>query len=208
MNGTASGHLPPTLITFLRQNPSYHLLTPEDISDSYMKQAFSEQESEPFREADTTGSGRNDVIAVVVKDGTFNVVALQPMPDGISAKTQWVVRDSNETIAGVFVNGKYIVAAYCLGCDGLPSYAWTGTEYGGNVVLKGDSVCLNQNTVLYSSADTQSKPVYATTNFGNASVLEVGARSGDLFWHKIKLETGETGFVLNSAFNFEPGDCQ
>jgi len=101
-----------------------------------------------------------------------------------------------------------ILFADCYGCDSSSVYTWTGSMFGENIFLKGESVCLNQDSVLYSSADEYSKPVYKTGKLENATVMGVGLRHGENYWHLVKLDIGHTGYVLNSTFNVEPGLCE
>jgi hypothetical protein len=101
-----------------------------------------------------------------------------------------------------------ILFADCFGCDGGLIYTWTGSELGENIALKGESVCLNRGSIIYSTANEHSEPVYKTDKLENAKVLSIGLRQGDYFWHQVKLDNGNVGFALNSTFNFEPGFCQ
>jgi hypothetical protein len=101
-----------------------------------------------------------------------------------------------------------ILFADCYGCDGASVYTWTGSMFGENIFLKGEGVCLNQDSVLYTSADEHSKPVYKTNKLENAKVISVGLRQGEYFWHLVKLDIGQTGYVLNRTFNVEPGLCE
>jgi hypothetical protein len=201
-------HLTPLLELFLRQHPNSHLLSPSDIPDDYSKNALISHESEAFRIADTNQDGKMDVVAIVVKENKFNAVVLQTINEGTSAKAFWLIRDSTLPLVGVFINGEYIVPAYCVGCDTNDTFAWTGSEYVRGVILKGGSVCLNAGSTIYTSADEHSKTVYTTTKLEDAEVLGIGLRNGEYYWHQIKLKSGQTGFALNSTFSFESGLCE
>ena len=104
------------------------------------------------------------------------------------------------------VSNNSIMFADCYGCGGNTIYTWTGREYGENVVLKGGSVCLNKS-VIYSAENEDSTPVLKTSKREEVKVLGIGLRKGEFFWHQIKFDSGQTGFVLNSSFDFQPGDC-
>ncbi len=197
---------PPILEKFLQQNPDYHLLTPSDVDDVDTKQAIATGEPPAFLLADTNRDAKIDVVAVVVKDKLFNVVVLQAKERAASSATPyWLVRDSTDVIAGIYINGDYMVPAYCIACDGLSTYAWTGSEYGKNVTLKGHFQCIGYDAVIYSKDDEHSVPVYKTTTPAGAYVLELGRHQGDLYWHKIKLDSGQIGFVLNNEFDNDYG---
>lgn len=200
--------LPKSLEMFLKHNPSSHLLSLSDLADEeYVKSSFISHEPGAFQLADTNQDGKKDVAAVIVKDNKFSVVVLQASDDESLAKVFWLVRESTFPILGVFSKDGYVVPAFCVACEADSAYAWTGFEYGENVILKGGSVCLNKATVIRTSADEHSKMVYRTTKLENAQVIDIGLRKGEYFWHKVKLDRGQMGFVLNRTFNFEPGLC-
>lgn len=101
-----------------------------------------------------------------------------------------------------------MVLADCYGCDSGAIYTWIDSSLAANIALKDEEVCINPDSILYSSANEHSSPIYKTLKLEVGRVLSVGIRQGDFYWHQIKLGSGKVGFVLNSTFNTEPGLCE
>jgi hypothetical protein len=205
---TTNGQRPPLeLEALLKDHPEFHLLFSEDVTEEGAKQAVATHEIKPFLVADTNQDGKDDIVAVLVKDHAFNLVVLQSSGAEKPPILFWLMQDDAGPLflGGV---GRYIAVSNCWGCDNVGYFAWTGTEYASEIILQGDEVCLNSHTNIYALPKENSQIVYTTDDLKLASVVAVGSRNGQYFWHEIKLKNGKSGFVLNNSFNLEPGECE
>lgn len=197
---------PPILVAFLSRYPAYHLLSPSDLPEDSAK-VLNSHELEPFVVADTNQDGNDDVAAIIVRGQKFYALVLQTVEPRVSATPRWLLRDMTEPILGIVVKNGYITPAFCSGCDTNYWFGWTGSEYAMQAILKDGRACLTDVTDIFSLPNERSKLVYTTTKFELATVLAIGLRSDGYYWYEVKLDNGATGYVLNSAFSFEPGTC-
>jgi hypothetical protein len=199
---------PSVLLSFLRDNPKYHLLTSADIKDESEKKTFIHWDGNggfknaTFRVMDTNRDGKNDVVAVVVKNGLFSALVFQAASNGYLPKPFWLIQDSQETIGGILVNGGNYITLNNLDCCYTPwVFAWSGSAYEMNINLPGAYVCID-GTEIYSKEDNKSALKYKINEKVGATVVEIGRQQEEYRWYKIKLRNkkGQTGFVLSDAF--------
>jgi hypothetical protein len=197
---------PPILQSFLRNHSEYHLVTITDFNDEEKREAFVHQDegggfhSAVFRVMDTNRDGLKDVVAVVVKNGLFNAFVLQATQNGFSSKPFWLIRDSQETLAGVFFDkGDYIVLNNLDCCYTPWVFGWTGTNYELGIELPGSYVCINPQTAIYPEAKIQSAPLFTIKEKVGATVVKIGMKQDGDRWYKIKLREKDArmGYLLS-----------
>jgi hypothetical protein len=198
--------LPLVLQTFLQEHPEYHLVTSSDFADENKKGSFAHQHegdgfhSAVFRVMDTNHDGRDDVVAIVVKDGLFNALVLQATRNRTSHTLYWLVRDSQDTIAGVFIDTSRYIRLNNLTCCHTPwVFGWTGSEYELDVLLPGAYACIAPNVSIYPNVKSQAIPLLITKELVGATVQKIGIRQGDHRWYQIKLrnKSARSGYVLS-----------
>jgi len=207
--------IPSILNSFLRDHPEYHLVTTSDFIDENKKQAFLHQHegsgfhSAVFRVMDTNRDGRDDVVAIMVKNGLFNALVFQAKPNGFLHTPFWLVRDSQETIAGVFFDKGDSIVLNNLDCCYSPwVFGWTGSNYELGIKLPGSFVCINSSTAIYPDTKTQSTPLLTIRETVGATVVKIGMKQGDDRWYLIKLKnkTARTGYILSKNLG-DATDC-
>lgn len=202
-----STDVPPILQNFLRNHSEYHLVTISDFNDEAKKEAFTHQHegdgfhSAVFRVMDTNRDALKDVVAVVVKNGLFNAFVLQATPNGFLPTPFWLIRDSRETLAGVFFDkGDYIVLNNLDCCYTPWVFGWSGANYELGIELPGSYVCVSPQAAIYPDAKIQSVPLFTLKEKVGATVVKIGMKQNKNRWYQIKLENKDarTGYLLSS----------
>lgn len=92
-----------------------------------------------WRSLDLDGDRRPDAVAVVTKQGEFGVLAIHAQTP---AKIHWVVPMGREPIQGIAVGrtANTVTPLFCISCDSLNYYRWSGTAYEVDLHVVGEKI--------------------------------------------------------------------
>jgi hypothetical protein len=191
---------------FLRKEPSYRLLSRQDVRNTDFGPNFA---FHAFSVSDTNGDGKPDAAAVLVKGSpaiSFSLIVLH----GGSADALWLKRDLTEPIVSVVANPKEIWPIVCIECDANRPVRWTGTEYDSGVYFPGEMACLPKGALLRERPQDGSLALVVLPTALETEVIEIGNRdTGKYRWFHVRVPNGRLpsdGWIRTEK-TWEPGDC-
>jgi hypothetical protein len=194
---------------FLADNAEYRLLTIEDVpeGDRPDQAGFS-----ALTEADLTGDGLQDVVAVLVTEQPslrYAVVAFHQTSSRKYGAPVWLAHDVEQQIVSVFTyDERRVVPAFCIHCDSNPFFRWNGEGYELEHWLPGEQSMVttgnlsNGHVPLRAAPSDEASQLSALPECTSVTIEEAMPRAGSARWYRVQAQTGAgiiSGFLSSNS---------
>jgi len=195
---------PELLVQALQRLPGVSLLNPSrDLPGGYTVDQLKAFGYWPaWTTADLNHDGRQDVVATVVKRSAkstqFGVIAVHA---GEPETIHWVVPLGNTKLNGAAVGGfagrDTVTPLYCLNCDALAWYRWSGQSYELELYAVGESTSIatypeQRMLKVFASPSLSANTVASVPVCTDAKVLQLVGTSRETRWYQVEVLTPKT----------------